>query len=276
MNTKQSGFAHIGLILLVVLIVIAAAVGLNNYNKHKSSSAIDKNNLSGNSGAPDITEANSAQIGQNSKVKIKHIGVNLDYYDPATNKAGDFTFSKAKFTSGIQSLFFEYGFVIPAADSSSGKDKVNPQPTFILPIGSKVYSLVDGEVVGTPKLYSNDYSVMVKGEGSELIFETEHVENVIVKVGDRVKAGQQVAEVSSYSKHGYDGQGLVEIGILRGGNPPYHVCPFDFLDDSIKSETIKKLNALKKSWEEYRGDTKIYDEANTAIPGCINRAIVEG
>ena len=66
-----------------------------------------------------------------------------------------------------------------------------------------------------PKLYSNDYSVMVQGEGSELIFETEHVINVKVKKGDKVKTGDVIAEVSDYSAHGYNGQRC------EGGLPPF-------------------------------------------------------
>lgn len=277
MKYRQAGFAHLG-ILLGVMILVIAAIGFQVYNAQQQpdSTKEGENQTQNLEEAPNITEANSQQIASESKVKIKHIGVNLGYYDPKANKAGDFVFSKANFTSGIQSLFTEYGFVIPASVSGTGADKANPQPTFILPIGSKVYSLIDGEVTSIPKLYSNDYSVHVKGEGSALIFETEHVENVVVKVGDKVKAGDVVAEVSGYSKQGYDGMGLVEIGVLRGGRPPYHVCPFDYLDDSIKSETFKKIEALKKSWESYRGDTTVYDETNTVIPGCINRKVIEG
>ena len=127
-----------------------------------------------------------------------------------------------------------------------------------------------------PKLYSNDYSVMVQGEGSELIFETEHVINVKVKKGDKVKAGDVIAEVSDYSAHGYDGLGVVEIGVLKGGNPPFHLCPFDYLDESIKEDTIKKIDALKKSWEQYRGDTSLYDESKEVTPGCLSKDPIEG
>lgn len=171
-------------------------------------------------------------------------------------------------------LFFDYGFNVPA--TSAGPEKKNPQPTFILPLGTKVHSLVDGEVFDVPKLYSNDYSVMVKAEGSELIFETEHVINVKVKKGDKVKAGDVIAEVSDYDAKNYAGMGLVEIGVLKGGNPPSHLCPFDYLDDSIKDSTLKNITALQKSWEEYRGDSSIYDESKVVIPGCLTREPIEG
>jgi biotin carboxyl carrier protein len=257
LKQKQSGFAVAELLIIVVVLVVIGGVGFFVLNKNKDN---------------EVSSSNSAAIASKSEAKIKHLGVNLEAYDPATNKAGDFEFTKEKMTFDM--LFFEYGFEVPA--SSAGPAKKNPQPTFILPLGTKVYSLVDGEVFDVPKLYSNDYSVMVQGEGGDLIFETEHVINVKVKKGDKVKAGDVIAEVSDYDAKNYAGMGLVEIGVLKGGNPPSHLCVFDYLDDSIKDETFKKITALQKSWEEYRGDSTIYDESKAVIPGCLTRDPIEG
>ena len=257
---KQSGFALVELLVVIVIIMAIAAVGFFVVGRDKDDKAAQG------------TASNTQQVAKKSEVKIKHLGVDLDAYDPATNKAGDFVFTKEKLE--FSRLFFEYGFEVPA--NSAGPAKKNPQPTFILPLGTKVHSLVDGEVFDVPKLYSNDYSVMVKGEGSELVFETEHVINVKVKKGDKVKAGDVIAEVSDYDAKNYAGLGLVEIGVLKGGNPPSHVCPFDYLDDSIKDSTLKKITALQKSWEEYRGDSSIYDESKVAVPGCVTRDRIEG
>lgn len=255
--SKQNGFALIEVFVTIVVIAILCGIGYFVFIKNKDA---------------DNSQINIQKSAEKSEVKIKHLGVNLDAYDPATNKAGDFTFTKENMAYNM--LFFDYGFVVPA--TSAGPEKKNPQPTFILPLGTKVHSLVDGEVMDVPKLYSNDYSVMVKGKGSDLIFETEHVINVKVKKGDKVKAGEVIAEVSDYDAKNYAGMGLVEIGVLKGGNPPSHLCPFDFLDDSIKDTTLKNITALQKSWEEYRGDASIYDESKVVIPGCLTREPIEG
>lgn len=259
----QKGFAHV---LLVVMIVVAAAVGGVGYLVlTKSKDKTEKNETK-------TTSSAAPEAAKKSGPKIKHLGVDLDTYDPATNKAGDFIFTKQKIE--FSRLFFDYGFEVPA--NSVGPAKKNPQPTFILPLGTKVHALVDGEVFNVPKLYSNDYSVMVQAEGSDLIFETEHVINVKVKKGDTVKAGDVIAEVSDYDAKNYAGMGLVEIGVLKGGNPPSHLCPFDYLDESIKENTLKNITALQKSWEEYRGDSTIYDESKVVIPGCLSRDPIEG
>ena len=204
---------------------------------------------------------------------LKSIGVNLDYYDPKTNKAGDFLFTKQKLQ--FDRLFMGFGFVIPA--SSAGGEKSNPQPTFILPLGTGVRSLVDGVVANMPKVWSGDYSIQVSANGKveKWMYETEHVISPLVKVGDQVKAGQVIAEVSDYDRGTPAGFGIVEIGILKGGNPPQHVCPFAYLDPSIKEETLAKIKAFYKSWEEYVGDTTLYDGAEQ-IPGCLTLAPIDG
>lgn len=206
---------------------------------------------------------------------LKSIGINIDAYDPTTGKAGDLVFTKNKLQFNV--LFTEYGFTIPANMSASGQDKRNPQPTFILPMGTKVHALVDGVVIDVPKLYSNDYSILVAPDSnSRWRYETEHVTNPLVKPGDIVKAGQVIAEVSSHNKEGNAGYGLVEIGILKGGNPPQHVCPFAYLDPSIKDDVGKKLLAFYKAWEEYRSDTSLHDETGQQVPGCLTLDAIEG
>jgi hypothetical protein len=204
-------------------------------------------------------------VEQESEVKIEHIGINLAPYDPETNTVGDIVFTEETL-SEYDMPYFDYGFQVEA--SSAGPARKNPQPTFIVPLGTKVHSLVDGVVVNVPKLYSDDYSIHVQAsEDSEMIFELEHVINVTVKVGDTVKAGDVLGEVSDYDAHNYAGLGLYEIGILIPGNPPSHICPFLYLDDSIKDETNEALLSLYKAWNEYRGK-QIYDE-NLETPGCI-------
>ncbi len=265
----KSGFAVFELIIILIVITVIGGAGYYVFSKRDSKTS------NSNSTTPDTNTSDTSNSETPSKeAKIKHLGVEIDYYDPNTNKAGDFVFTKGKLS--FDRLFFDFGFVVPA--NSAGPEKKNPQPTFIVPLGTKVHSLVDGTVYEVPKLDSDDYSVQIQGEGSELLFETEHVINVLVKKGDKVKAGDVIAEVSDYDAKNFAGLGLVEIGILKGGDsgPPKHFCPFDYLDDSIKDDLLAKITAFQKSWEEYRGDATIYDETNYAIPGCIMLDPIEG
>lgn len=148
-----------------------------------------------------------------------------------------------------------------------------------MPLGTPVRSLVDGVVAAIPTVWSGDYSIHVTKSGKleRWIYETEHVINPKVKVGDKVTAGQIIAEVSDFDKGAPPGFGAVEIGILHGGGEglPEHVCPFAYLDPSIKDETLKKITAFYKSWEEYIGDQTLYPESYE-IPGCLTLDSIEG
>lgn len=199
-------------------------------------------------------------------LKLKSIGIEFS----------DFKFTKAKLQ--FNRLFMGFGFIIPADVSSNNKAKSNPQPTFIVPLGTPVRSLVDGVVANMPTLWSGDISIQVTKSGKleRWVYETEHVVNPKVKVGDRVKAGQVIAEVGNFDNGTPTGFGAVEIGILHGGGegPPEHVCPFAYLDDSIEEQTFSKMRDLLKSWQDYIGDQTLYVE--TKVPGCLTLDAIEG
>jgi hypothetical protein len=139
-----------------------------------------------------------------------------------------------------------------------------------------VRSIVDGIVVAIPTLWSGDVSIQVTADGKmqKWIYETEHLINPKVAVGDKVVAGQIIGEVGSFGGGDPPGYGAVEIGILKGGQAPEHVCPFAYLDDSIREATFAKMRNLFQSWEEYMGDQTLY--ADTEIPGCLTLHPIEG
>ena len=197
-------------------------------------------------------------------LRLKGIGVNFE----------DFKFTKAKLQ--FDRLFMGFGFLIPGSSSSSGNDKSNPQPTYVVPLGTPVRSLVDGVVAAIPTLWSGDVSIQVTADGKmqKWIYETEHLVNPKVAVGDKVVAGQIIGEVGSFGNGDPPGYGAVEIGLLRGGQVPEHVCPFAYLDDSIREATFANMRTLFQSWEEYVGDQSLYTE--TEIPGCLSLQAIEG
>lgn len=205
---------------------------------------------------------------------IKNLPINIAPYDPKTNRAGDIVFTKGKLMFDV--MYTDYGFRIPGSDTSNGVDKFNPQPTFYAPLGTKVHSIADGEVVAVGKVWSGDYSIAVAAsKDAKLRFETEHVLNPLVKVGDKVKAGDIIAEVSNFDKGTGEGNGAVEFGILIGGNPPKHVCPYLYLDPEAKSSILASLEQLYKDWNAYKGKT-IYDTTKYQSIGCITEAEIEG
>lgn len=253
----QKGFAHI--ITIVVALVLLGVVGYSVFRLVQSKNAT-------------YTAENSQTKAQKSAVKIKSMPVDIGTYDPNTKRAGDLLFPDQKLPEGVQPvLFSEYGYKVPGNSANNYQSKASPQPTFIVASGTKIKAMIDGKVVAVTKMYSNDYSIHMKGDGSDLIFEHEHIINPKVKVGDTVKAGTVIATASDYDAHQLFGLGVFEMGVLKGGNPPTHLCTFDYLDDSIRQDTFDKIKALKKAWEDHTGDSSLYDESAVAIPGCINR-----
>lgn len=249
-------------IILVILLIFAAIAGVYFLGMPKQPAKVETAVTSSSDLKPISTPTPDPN---EPSLKLKSIGIEFS----------DFKFTKAKLQ--FNRLFMGFGFYIPAGGDSAHPAKYNPQPTFVVPLGTPVRSLVDGIVVAIPTLWSGDVSIQVtqNGKMERWIYETEHVKNPKVKVGDKVSAGQIIAEVGSFSGGEPPGYGAVEIGILKGGQKPEHVCPFAYLDDSIKEETFKKIKELYKSWEEYIGDNTLYDESEK-IPGCQTLDEIEG
>lgn len=222
------------------------------------------------------TSSNALPIIQEEKKEepyIEHIGIEIDEYDSSKRRAGDFVFTQSEIFH--DKLFQDYGEYI--TETPDRVPKINPQPTYIVPLGTKVRAITGGTVEKVTKLYSDDYGIMIiKDENSPYKYELEHVINVKVKPGDTVVAGQVIAEASPHNSKGNSGYGLFEIGILRGGPQPTHVCPYKYLDESVKQEYFKKILGLYAAWEKYRKNSDIYDEKKYVTPGCIMEEEIQG
>ncbi|MEO6728412.1 MAG: M23 family metallopeptidase, partial [Candidatus Dojkabacteria bacterium] len=203
----------------------------------------DNNNNTNSNG-----NSNQASNETEPPLKLGSIGFNLADFNPATNTAGDIVFTKTPLP--FNEIYGPFGQQDPR--SPNDPTKKNPQPTVILPLGTKVHSLVTGVVVEVKELYSGDMTIWVaKDKTSQYFYETEHIINPTVSVGDTVTAGQIIGEVSDYDSHNNPGFGLIEIGILHptpGGGVPEHVCPLKYLDESIKSTIEGQLTKLYAAW----------------------------
>lgn len=271
MPAGRQGFAGIVIIIIVLVGVLVGAFVLMKNGFNPNSHIPSSPRSAGEAGGK--IDSSPAKLVQNDRkvnpdeppLKLKSIGVNFE----------DFKFTKQKLQ--FNRLVMGFGFYIPKGGDDAHLAKNNPQPTFVVPLGTPVRSLVDGIVTDMPTLWSGDYSIQVTASGQmeKWVYETEHVINPKVKVGDKVTAGQIIAEVSNFDKGAPAGYGAVEIGILKGGNPPSHFCPFAYLDDSVREETFTKLRKFFKDWEDYTGDQSLYDESNP-IPGCITLDSIPG
>lgn len=266
-SRNQAGFSVAEVLIVIVVALALLVVGQFVFRGSSEETGGTANN----------PPAQSQKAETHPPLKLKSVGILLDSYSPASNKAGDLQFTQAPLLTGL--IFTDYGYEVPASLSDTGTAKRNPQPTFLVPLGTPVRSLVDGEVVKVEKLYSGDYAIHVAANSkSRWVYELEHVSKPRVTKGDEVTAGQILAEVSSFDSQKNGGLGMFEIGILHTAEngAPEHVCPFNYLDPSIEQNIFSKLNSLYREWETYRGDTTLYDQDAHAVPGCYTLEAIKG
>jgi hypothetical protein len=161
----------------------------------------------------------------------------------------------------------------PRGQGAIGSGSVNPQPVLYAPIGTVVLAIKTGTVIKISKLYSNDYNIMIAAENDKKnVWELEHVIDVKVKEGDKVKAGQPIAKVGDFDERYTPGIGLVEFGLLiNSSGPPSHICPFKKIAPSAKSRITSELTAIIAA-DKKRG----YDSGPMEVIGCTALVSVEG
>lgn len=207
---------------------------------------------------------------------LKNIGFNIDYYDASTKTAGDLKVTVDLIKKILGDPIYEKSiwrdFGVQDVRSPNDPTKRNVQVMYILPLGTKALAPIDGMVIKVEKLYSGDWAIwFAKNKESEWSYELEHVDNPVVSIGQKVTAGQVVAEVSSFTSANHSGFGLLELGLFHPvNNQPTHWCPFNYLDESVRDEIGKKINSFYAGWEKEIGDKNIYKEENYPVPGCTN------
>ena len=214
---------------------------------------------------------------------IQNWGLDLAPYDASTGKAGVMqlagvqppTFPNPADTDAYSRIVGLYG--------ASVQGILEPQMAFIAPLGTPVIAMSDGTVCDMPVLYSNDYSIRVAPKGfacssgaASVLFEHEHVLNPLVKVGDTVKAGQQIATVSDYNGNWKSkGMGMVETGVffMKNDNSgkPWHACLANYLDPSKSASLKATLTSIENGWMSVRGDTNLYNLGAQNPVGCLTQ-----
>ena len=231
---------------------------------------------------------------------IESWGVPVAPYDATTKKAGDLYVGPIPFPEdSINQAVVEYYGAGPRRPQDPS-DFIDPQMTFYVPIHTKVRAIATGEVCWVRALntgYSDDYSIGVgvsvngrpacqtdpgsgQGSGTVATWEHEHVMEPLVKVGDKVTAGQVIAEASYYTKGNWlytSGYALYEIGILvasNSGGPPQHVCPALYLAPKVKATLLTQLATAARAFETNTGQ-QLY-EPKTLETGCITDKVSSG
>jgi hypothetical protein len=216
-----------------------------------------------------------SQVGITSNANIPKViqnwGLAVDTYDSGSGMAGVMrirgvtppTFGNAADNAMYRHIFGVYGMDL--------KGTKEPQIAIIAPLGTPVISMVDGTVCDLSKVWSNDYSVRVApigtpcmiGNWATVLFEHEHLINPTVKVGDKIKAGQQIGTVSDYNQHWKaKGFGMIEIGVFfvkKGSNKPWHACLGNYLAPAKRDSMLAVLMSVQMAWMAELSDPTLYD-----------------
>ena len=185
--------------------------------------------------------------------------------------------------ASIPKVIQNWGLAVDTYDSGSGKAGVMQikgvtPPTF----GNADDDAMYRHICDLPTLYSNDYSVRVAPTGTtclpggiaSILFEHEHLISPTVKVGAKVKAGQQIGTVSDYNPHWKaKGLGVIDTGVFFSKNDnsgkPWHACLANYLAPAKKASMITVLTSIQKAWIAERGDPTLYDLAAQNPVGCL-------
>lgn len=249
--------------------------------KVQGSGAGGGNGNSGNGGSSSgMGLASNTQI---PKV-IQNWGLALAPYDAASGKAGVMqlagvtppTFPNPEDNNMYSRIVGLYGEQL--------KGVQEPQMAFMAPLGTPVIAMVDGTVCDLPTLYSNDFSVRVaptgvacSGNAANVLFEHEHLINPLVKLGDTVKAGQQIGTVSDFNPNWKaKGIGIIETGVffMKNDNSgrPWHACLANYLAPDKAASMTATLSSIEQGWMSVRGDSALYNVAAQNPVGCLTQA----
>lgn len=199
---------------------------------------------------------------------VYNLGINFD----------DFEFTNYDLSHYNNKVFLEYGSEL---SGPAGVDII-PHPTYILPPGVEITAVTPGTVKSIKYQEEfDDYSLAVSVDNSSWTVDYDHVANLKVEKGDKVEAGQVIAESPLETGALRQGNlGFTEIMIFKDAGFRRHgeqtACLFNLLDESVKDEYHERIFEFVSEWEEFKGEESIYDEENWVSPGCIVDGLKEG
>ncbi|MEK6843818.1 MAG: M23 family metallopeptidase [Nanoarchaeota archaeon] len=222
-----------------------------------------------------VPELNRDETNTDDRPVLKNFGFNIEPWDKNTNRAGDLIFSK-DIVFEDPNILSEWVFVEFGGQGQRKSDPAsrNIEYWFYVPLTTDIIAPIDGTITDVGFFdHTKDFGINFQlKENSKWIVSFEHVIDVKVKRGDVVKAGDIVAKAAPRIN---DKIAMTELAVWTGGSDGiYKYCPFDFLDEELKSVYEEKLNRLVRDWEEFIG-RDVYDQEAWVSPGCLVDSIKE-
>ena len=195
---------------------------------------------------------------------IYNLGVDIAPYDDDPYRADNFHDNEHFYG------FFCFGYDISETKPCSCFE-------YMIDKNASVYSPCDGVIKRIEyQPETNDYSILIVSGtlksrldlGTYYKIDVDHVTNIKVKSGDKVKVGQILGNPGPWEGN----IGRVEIDII---NNKVHYAPFQFCHPTVKTRLEQKISKLMSDIETRYGDPNIYDEARMIGAGSYLKEIPE-
>lgn len=245
---KQYGFVHVWLII-VACIVIGLVV-------FAASRVINKKTATNTADNKTQQQTEQTQSTQKDELELQNIGLqsfeDINYTDQALREYS---------SRGLKGFYY-FG------DSLSG-GRTNPNFEFSsIKDDAKIVAAIDGVIVFTKEQpESKDFEVFLQtSESSQWIIGYDHIVDVLVKKGDKVKAGDVLGRAALQNN------GLrrfeFQVNKKQAGADDLHICPATLLAGSVKDAVTNSLKTMMDKWESTSGISTLYDTDVQNPIGC--------
>lgn len=244
---NQNGLAHIGIIILIVIVLaVVGAVGFRVFQQKTSQDPTSNTSPSGQAVKDEAT------------IELQNFGlVSMDSVLVTNDALREYD------SMGLKGFY-------PFGDKLGGKDDTRLNPNFefsSLKQGTQIVSAIDGIVAFIKEQPdTGDFEVFIQpSEGSIWTVGYDHISNVVVKKGDSIKAGAVIGDPTPQG----NGALRFEIQVNKDqSGTTTHVCPSTLLAADVKGETLQELTNMQQAWNTVTGRA-LYDVAAQNPVGCL-------
>lgn len=197
-------------------------------------------------------------------------GVEIEAFESKTGYAGDIVFTKdtLREQDGLSTPIVLFGQKLPK--SPGQPQRINPNFEFrSLNSPIDIISAIDGVVVFIKEQpEANDYELFLSTfEGSNWVIGYDHVTDLKVKKGDKVKVGQRLGKAALERDRYYRYE--LQINHEQPNDMTTMTCPTTLLDKSVKDKYSKQFKQLETDWKKWYGkDTFVQNQG-----GCVKETM---
>lgn len=255
LKQNQNGFSPIIIVGLILVLGVAGFAGYRVMNNDKNNDPKNTQQTSTKQGSENGQTQKNNQ--PEKDIELQNFGLaSLDSIEITSNALREFD------SKGMKG-FYVFGDKLPG-------NRQNPNFEYSsLKADTQAVSSIDGIIVNINAQTDNagaDFEVFIKpSEDSYWIVAYDHLVNLKVKKGDKVKAGQVLGEPATQN----NGALRFEMQINKEiGSDATHVCPSTILAPDKKEKLLAELKTVLNSWESQTGK-ELYNTESQNPVGCI-------